>query len=146
MAHVRRGPRNFLIGGIDNCISASRRKKVTHVCVEYTVFHQMINNIEGDRQVGPEQARMVYKTITVVKEKTLRLIVHKLLLTKLNGGSGDIKADIARIAGERQLMTVPQPNSITELILFSATKLLRNSPFASAMTPYEPAPLVPPRA
>lgn len=69
MAYVWCGPGHFLVGGINYCISASCRKKVPNVCVEYTVFYQMINNIQGDRQVSSEQARMIYKTSAVVKKK-----------------------------------------------------------------------------
>ena len=57
------------VRGVDDDKPPGRGEQVPEVGLEDLVLDQVINNIQGDRQVSSEQARMIYKTSAVVKKK-----------------------------------------------------------------------------
>src|ERR1019366_721903 len=84
----------------------TRPEQVPKVGVEYLIFGQVVDDVEGNRQIRGEQASAVSEARAVVQEKALGRVAGEPALAHLDRGLGHIQADVAGIVGQRQLVTV----------------------------------------
>ncbi len=103
---VRCRARYFPVGGVDDHEPCPGGEKVRHVGVEDRIFGQVVNDIEGDSQVCGEKAGPVGEAGAVIQEEALRRVTGEAAFAQFDGGPGDIQAGIARVVGQRKLVSV----------------------------------------
>ncbi len=109
MPHVRGGPALHHVGRVHHHEALARCEQVGHVRLEHRVFGEVIDDVQGDGQVGSEQPRPVGEAGAVVEEEALGGVRGETLLAQPDGRSGYVQPHIARVVGKRELVAVAAP-------------------------------------